>query len=396
MFVFEYITPTAMLVGLLTAFAGLAILAKAGAIRNWLDPMLLPLFQTTLTAVLLGGRVVPITDILFFVGFLSLMALGRGRPQAMQASGVRQWGRVIGPLVVLSIVLNAYLVSQKGFLLFQDDIGQARQEFYQGWGLVQRVNSICALIFGVHWAMHLAAGRAWKRRTLLLLAWTSYLILSLGSKSGLFTLLTCIGCVASFRGMRLNARQVLLLLLAVAASVALMFVLFFNQDALVSLGIRIVSYVDGPFYYFRSSTPPVVNLSYPFDQLLQALRVNQSLPERSLGPAINLDYFGVDNELFGPNPQIFVEAHAIFGTLWPFYYLVIVAAIVAILRSTRTPYGLALLASVAGPLMIDSQYAMSNVLNIALAYLLMLGVSALPRLRFRHESGQSIGRIPRV
>ncbi len=396
MFVFEYITPIAMLVGLAAAFAGIAVLIRADAIRNWLDPMLLPLFQTILTAVLLGGRVVPIIDVLFFAGFLLLIAWGRGRPPAMQSSGLRQWQVVVGPLIALSITLNVYLISQKGILLFQDDLGLARQEFYQGWGLVQRVNSICALIFGVHWAMRLAAGRARTTRGLLLLGWTTYLILSLGSKSGLFTLLTCIGCVASFRGIRLNARQALVLVLAVATSVAMMFVLFFNDEAWASLGVRVISYVDGPFYYFRSPTPPVVSWSYPFDQLLQALRVNQSLPESSLGPAINLDYFGFDNELFGPNPQIFVEAHAIFGALWPFYYLVVAAAMVAILRSARTPYGLALLASIAGPLIIDSQFAMSNALNVALAYLLKLGFSALPRFRIRHESGHALSRIPRV
>lgn len=394
--VIEYVTPSDLLFGLLATIVCLSSLIKSGAIRNWVDPLLLPLFQTILTAVLLGGRVIPFIDVMMFVGFLVLFAWGRGGPPAVNSFSLGQWRRTIAPLVVLSIVLNLYLINEKGLLIFQEDLSSARQEFYQGWGLVQRLNSICALVFGVHWAMRFVSGGAWTIKGLALLGWTCYLILSLGSKSGLFTLLTCVGCVASFRGFRLDSRRLSALVLGVAVSVLLMFVLFFDSDALTSFGIRVISYVDGPFYYFSSPTPPAVTLSYPFDQLSVALRVRDALPQSSLGPAINLDALGFDNELFGPNPQIFVEARAVFGPLWWLYYLVSALVIVAILRLAKTPYGLVLFASIAAPLLIDSQFAMSNALNVAIAYLFKIGISAIPRLRTRHAPSQPSNRLSGV
>ena len=245
---------------------------------------------------------------------------------------------------------------------------------------MQRVNSVCALIFGIHWAWLFVAGRARKPIAFLLLAWASYLILSLGSKSGLFTLLTSVGCVASFKGIRINLRHFAVLSFGLIASVTMMFYLFYGSAALASFGIRMMAYADGPFYYFRSTTAPKVSLSYSFDQVLTALRVYQLLPQTSLGPAINWSYFRFDNDLFGPNPQIFVEARAILGVMWPLYYIIVAGVIISILRSARTPYSLALFATVAAPLVIDSQFAMSNVVNVALAYLLKITISVAPKI----------------
>lgn len=385
MLIFEYITLDQIILGVAATAAVLAILLRIGAIRNWFDPMLLPLFQTTLTVVLLGGRVIPLVDVLMYLIFLFLIAWGRDRPQIINSNSLLRWQRIVGPLFVLSVILNAYVISQKGFLLFQDDVGVARQEFYQGWGLVQRLNSVCAVIFGIRWAIGFTSGQARNIFVLTLLLWTSYLILSLGSKSGLYTLLVCIGCIGSFQGVRLNLRNVVILGFGVVASVAAMFFIAFGAEAWASFGVRFISYADGPFYYFRSPTAPIVSLSYSFDQLLVALRFYDALPQSSLGPAINWDYFSYDNELVGPNPQIFVEARAILGVMWPMYYVIVAGAITAILRCAKTPFDLALFAMVAVPLAIDSQFAISNLLNVAFAYLLKMTILAMLQLPKYHD-----------
>lgn len=385
MLIFEYITLAQIIIGVAVTALVLAILLRIGALRNWFDPMLLPLFQTTLTVVLLGGRVIPLADVFMYLIFLFLISWGRDRPKIINSSSILRWQRIVVPLFVLSVILNAYVISEKGFLLFEDDVGVARQEFYQGWGLVQRLNSVCAVIFGIRWAIGFTSGQAKNNFILILLLWTSYLILSLGSKSGLYTLLTCIGCIGSFQGIRLNLRNIIIICFGVVTSIAVMFFIFFGAEAWTYFGVRFISFTDGPFYYFRSPTAPVVSLSYSFDQLLVALRFYDALPQSSLGPAINWDYFSFDNELVGPNPQIFVEARAILGVMWPMYYVIVAGAITVILRCAKTPFDLALLAMVAMPLAIDSQFAMSNVMNVALAYLLKIMISVMPKFRTNYD-----------
>lgn len=396
MFVFEYITGPQAIAGIVGTLIILGLMIRKGGVAGWLDPLLMPIFQVTLTVLLLGWRIIPLPDVIACILFLIALSLGRGTPSPISRRHTTEWRQLTGILLPLSIAANAYLISQKGMLIFQDDVGSARQEFYQGWGPFKRLNIICAVLFAVRWAEDLLAGRAMRLAPALTLLWAMYLTLTIGSKSGILLILTSVGAAQIYTRTAISTRALFALCLSVGFGVAAMFMIIYPDEALARFGIRVISYVDGPFYYFLLPNPPTVSLGYSFDQLLVALRIYDQIPQTSLGPAINLEYLSYDNELVGPNPQIFVEARAIAGLLWPLYYVALAAIIIMAIRRTRTAYGYALVALIIGPLIIDSQLALSNALNVALAFLLKIGVSLVPRVRNRNAKSRPIRRLSRI
>jgi hypothetical protein len=286
-------------------------------------------------------------------------------------------------------------MSTKGFLLFQEDVGSARQEFYQGWGLFQRFNSMCVHILGAHWAYSFVTGN-WRRPSkLALLIWIVYLTLTLGSKSGLLSLLMFIGAALYFSEKKVTLTKLAVPVMTVVASIAVMFYVFFGVEAFVLFLVRFISFADGPFYYFGFQNPLQVSFSYPLQQLMVALRLIPNLLEPSLGPAINLEQFEFDNELVGPNPQIFVESVAILGALYPLFYVLVGCLIVLLVSSARSVYSLCLYTMVAGPLLIDTQLAFSNVFNLMLALIfrLILGSKLLSLLSHKINASHYISRI---
>lgn len=379
MHIVESVTLNDVIRAIIVAWAAMFLLKRAGAIHSYLHPLTPTFFQSSLTVGLLGFVVIPLGHVISLVLMFAMLCYGTRRPHPPSLAEHNGWRRVIPLFVILSLVVNAYLIANKGFLLGSDDVGEARVEFYQGWGLFQRFNTACSIVLGAHWANEFLKGKWLKPKNLALLLWIVYLTLTLGSKAGLLSLLTLIGAATYFSDREIRASRLVIPVLTVTVSVAGMFFLFYGVEALVGFFTRFVSYADGPFYFFGFDHPLHVSLTYPFQQLMVALRLIPKLPEASLGPAINLEQFGFDSDLYGPNPQIFVESVAILGPLYPLYYLFIGGLMLVLLRRARSVYSLALYASIAAPLMIDSQLAFSNMFNVMLALVLRFIGSTLSR-----------------
>jgi len=396
MHITEIITLQDTLRAIVIAWILLVAMKRFGAIHSYLHPITPALFQGSLTVGLLGIKIIPVGHVLAFLVLYGILCFGAKRPHAPSRAEESAWDRAMPWIIALSIVVNLYLVASKGFLLLSDDVGTARQEFYQGWGLFQRFNSICSVVLGAHWARSFIEG-TWRRPAkLTLLVWTTYIFLTLGSKSGLLTLLTFIGAATYFAPVQISAKKLAAPIVLAVVSIAGMFYVFFGIDAAVSFSVRFISFADGPFYFFGFDRPLQVSFFYPLQQLMVALRLLPSLPEVSLGPAINLEQFGFDNELFGPNPQVFVESVAIFGTvMYPLYYLLVGAIVVFLLRSSRSVYSLCLYTMIAGPMLIDSQLAFSNVFNLIIAIVLRLafGNKLLPRIHVTRKSPRRLSRL---
>lgn len=396
MHITEVITLADTFRAIVIAWMLLVALKRFGAIHSYLHPITPALFQGSLTVGLLGITIIPIGHVLAFLMLYGILCFGARPPHAPSRAEESAWDRAIPWIVALSIIVNLYLVSSKGFLLMDDDVGTARQEFYQGWGLFQRFNSVCAIVLGAHWARSFVEG-TWRQPTkLALLVWTAYISLTLGSKSGLLTLLTFIGAALYFSPVKISAKKLAIPIVLAVISIAAMFYVFFGIEATLRFSVRFISFADGPFYFFGFDRPLQVSFSYPLQQLMVALRLLPGLPEASLGPAINLEQFGFDNELFGPNPQVFVESVAILGpVMYPLYYLMVGAMVVFLLRSASSVYSLCLYTMVAGPMLVDSQLAFSNVFNLMLAIVLRLvfGSKLLPRIHVTRKAAHHLSRV---
>lgn len=396
MHITEVITLQDTLRAILIASILLVVLKRFGAIHSYLHPITPTLFQGSLTVGLLGITIIPLAHVLAFLMLYGLLCFGAKRPHAPSRAEESAWDRAMPWFMALSIVVNLYLVASKGFLLLNDDVGTARQEFYQGLGLFQRFNSICAIVLGAHWARSFIED-TWRRPAkIALLVWTIYITLTLGSKAGLLTLLTYIGAATYFAPVQISAKKLAFPIVLAVVSIVGMFYVFYGIEAAVSFFVRFISFADGPFYFFGFDRPLQVSFSYPLQQLMVALRLLPSLPEASLGPAINLEQFGFDNELFGPNPQVFVESVAIFGPLmFPLYYLLVGIMVVLLLRSARSVYSLCLYTMIAGPMLVDSQFAFSNVFNlmIAIALRLAFGNKLLSPNYVNRKSADRLSRV---
>jgi hypothetical protein len=381
--IYDFLSPEALLVGFIGTFLLLALLVRSGGLKTWFDPMTLPYFQVIFTGIVLGIRVIPWPHILCLILLLAFLARSRHRPSRLDPQDSRQWEQLIPPLIALSVVMNLNLIANKGFVLFQEDIGAARVVFYEGWGLTQRLNALSIYLFGIYAVKQSLHRRIPRYRLAFMWLWTLFLIGTLGSKGGLLVILICYGCVKIFHPYKISLRQSATMISTVVLGIVGMFWAYFGNQVWVQFAMRMIANADGPFYYFSLPTPIHVSAFYPLQNLMVATRLLPELPEMSLGPAINLHYFNFYSPNFGPNGQIFCESQAAFGSLFPLYYLLTALLIAWLLRKPRSPYTLALFSSVAGPLLIDGQYAFSLVLNILMAYalrtLVTLAFSSRPR-----------------
>jgi hypothetical protein len=396
MHITEIITLQDTLRAFVIASVLLFAMKRFGAIHSYLHPITPTLFQGSLTVGLLGLTIIPFGHVLAFLLLYGIVCFGAKRPHSPSRSEVSTWDRAMPWIIALSVVVNLYLLFTKGFLLLNDDVGTARQEFYQGLGLFQRFNSICAIVLGAHWARSFIEDTWLRPAKLALLVWVTYIFLTLGSKSGLLTLLTFIGAATYFAPAQISAKKLAVPIVLAVLSIMGMFFVFYGIEAAASFAVRFISFADGPFYFFGFDQPLQVSISYPLQQLMVALRLSTGLPEASLGPAINLQQFGFDNELFGPNPQVFVESVAIFGpVMYPLYYLLVGAMVVFLLRSARSVYSLCLYSMIAGPMLVDSQFAFSNVFNlmIAIALRLAFGNKLLPRIHVKRKAAHRLSRV---
>lgn len=366
---FEYFNISSTLLFIVATILFLRFLISRKLIlHSWFDPLTMAIFQTTFTFVALGFRIISWPSCLAFLLFVFAISFSRPKTHVTNRIHNNNWEKFIPWVLFISITANVILLSQKGFVFAGDDPSTARLTFYQGWGIFQRLNSGFSVVLGVYWAVQCLRGNGLKISNILILFLTVYMILTLGSKSGIYLLLTSIATASYFERKTFNAKQFSLLVTLTLLSSIGMFWLYYGVKLIPYIALRIISYADGPFYYFKLSNHFSTRVDYPFHQLYMALRLVHVLPEMSLGPRINSEYFSYSNELVGPNPQIFVEALAIFRDFFFLYYFIIAGLFFLLLRTPKDPYKFALFCTVAGPLLIDSQYAFSNLFNVALIF----------------------------
>jgi CDP-diglyceride synthetase len=99
-----------------------------------------------------------------------------------------------------------------------------------------------------------------------------------------------------------------------------------------------------------------------------------------LGRVLDWNFLGFDNPLTGPNPQFPVEAHVMFGWLFLIWYGLLAWAFVYFRKHTSTAFSFFLVSSVMGALLIDSQYAASELFTALLGLGLLFIVGFLRRL----------------
>jgi hypothetical protein len=270
------------------------------------------------------------------------------------------------------VLVNVYLVLNKGFIIFQDDVGMAKVEFYQGVGLFKRINQVSIPIIGM------ASLHFWfndKKYKAMLLGFLSiYLILSLGAKSGLIVVIFILGAYSRFKYVKINYYKLIPFALLLFCTSMLMFYLIYRDQFLTAFAYRFISFSDGPVYYYYGDLAKYIHLPfyYMFDQMNVAFRFYSNLHFTSLGPMINSLYFNYENDLFGPNPQIFVESDVLFGQFYFFYY-VLMALIFGVFRKMMaTSFSFLLIYEFINPILVDSQYAFSNLYNIFLLLFLLI------------------------
>lgn len=145
------------------------------------------------------------------------------------------------------------------------------------------------------------------------------------------------------------------------------FYLMYGNAFLASFGYRLLAECDGPVYFFHDKMQAIssVPLGYPFDILLTSLRLRAAPVYQPLGQFILQQHFRFDS-LQGPNPQLFVESHALFHSFSILWYVLCAVTFAYFRWAASNPYTFFLAAFFVGPLLGDSQYAFSQVFTLML------------------------------
>jgi hypothetical protein len=274
-------------------------------------------------------------------------------------------------LFFLVFLLNVYLIFTKGFLIFSDNVGLAKVEFYQGIGIFKRINQFSIPILGLtsfYW--YIEKKYIFKASIFMLLV--VYLMLTLGSKSGLIDLIFIFGVYSSFKKNKINYLKLMPIFFILFLSSLTIFYIVLGDTFITGFFYRVLSFSDGPVYYFYGNLSKYINypITYVFDQMFVGMRFYANLKYESLGPLINSIYNNYENPLFGPNPQIFVEADVFFKNFYFIYYIVIAFIFGFCRKLMATPFSYLLMYLFIGPLIIDSQYAFSNLFSLIILFLI--------------------------
>ena len=353
----------------LLALAGIYLLVRRRVLRTVIDPTSAILFQIFFTFFILAFTgLLPIPDaigMLLFTGVVVGFPPPEGRKR--QFFSQADWFGFAKILLVILILMNLILIKQKGLLFASDDIAASRQDFFQGWGMFKRANE------GGIGILTITAALFWERRrrktAALFTLSACFIALTLGSRSGLLSCLFAYGAYLHFQKRKPSN---FLLFAAVVPLVSLTIGIFYLMYGNVFLGefaYRLLAECDGPVYFFRDKMQAItsVPLAYPFDILMTALRLHAAPRYLPLGEFILIQHFRFDT-LQGPNPQMFVESHALFQSFGIFWYGICSIAFVWLRHAASNPYTYFFAAMFVGPLLVDSQYAFSQVFTLILIF----------------------------
>lgn len=347
------------------------------------DPSSAALFQVTFTFwVLILIRLLPVGDVIGFVLFFVILAAGRdkkgkrGKPLITD----EEWIRFSYVLISLLFVLNIYLIKQKGFLLLSNDLGIARVDFYQNWGIFKRLNESGVGVIGISGFFLWSRGK--KKLATLYFLFTAFLMLSLGSRASLLVFLFLYGAYARYVVQRVRTAVLVLVGLVLGLSSLSLFYLMYGTQFLLMFGERVVAYCDGPVYFFFGNLPGRLfyGPGYALDQVLIDLRLREHPAYLSLGQLLDWNFLRYDNPLTGPNPQFCVEAHVMFGWAFLIWYAFVAFAFVYLRKKMSTPFSFYAVSMIVGPLLMDSQFAGSQVFSASLVLGLVFLVRYLRRI----------------
>lgn len=158
------------------------LLMVRGVMRTIIDPSAPALFQVIFTLFILSFTgLIQLSDVigmLLFVGILVKFPPRerRGRQFFTQAD----WFSFSKFFCLFLVIMNIILIKEKGLLFMSDDIGVARQEFFQGWGVFKRINEVGQGLLIITAA--LMWERQCKKTSALFTCFACYISLTLGSE----------------------------------------------------------------------------------------------------------------------------------------------------------------------------------------------------------------------
>jgi len=281
-------------------------------------------------------------------------ALDLDTPQARRH--LQQLRRILGLLQVLIIAMVVIRAAVQGLPILAEDPELAKVEVNaQGFGLITRLLGP-SVTMGLSITFLLWAKRVFTRRRALLALLPSLLaLLASGSKGGMLAVLVSftavqaylMGMDATYRAPR--ASRVLMLATAAILGYALLVLLLRAAGAgegdplvfaLTTFGVRLIAFGDGVFYFFVNDLHTTLSfqpLDYVWDYLLAPVLAILRLIEYpiTLGLKISGEMFG--QEKLGPNPTLFVEGYAYFGTVLGPVYAACLGILFQALRSNAFP-----------------------------------------------------------
>jgi hypothetical protein len=355
----------------LLALAGVYFLMRCRIMRTAIDPAAPIFFQLFFTFFILSFTgLIQLADV---IGMLLFIVVVVGFPPSemrkKQLFSQSDWFAFSKFLLVVLVVMNLVLIKQKGLLFASDNIAVSRQEFFQGWGVFRRANEVGVGILIITAAL-LWEQRRWKTVALFAL-FACFIALTLGSRSGL---LGCVFAYGAYLHFQKRKPSNFLLIAAVLPLVSVtmgIFYLMFGNIFLIEFAYRLLAECDGPVYFFQDKMQAIasVPLGYPFDIIMTALKLRSAPIYMPLGEFILIQHFRFDT-LQGPNPQMFVESHALFHSFGILWYLICSVIFVWFRQAAANPYTFFFAAMFVGPLLVDSQYAFSQVFTLMLIFTL--------------------------
>ena len=148
----SYFSPEVIVLAFLMTIGLLLFLGRIGVIRNAFDPFMFMHLQLVFTTVLLSwAGLLPLSQVLYLV--LVYLVIAACWPKSFRpstGSDDRGWSFCVWLLVAVSVPANVFLMLTKGFILFQEDVGAAKVEFYQGVGIIRRINTVLSIVLPIY------------------------------------------------------------------------------------------------------------------------------------------------------------------------------------------------------------------------------------------------------
>jgi hypothetical protein len=204
-----------------------------------------------------------------------------------------------------------------------------------------------------------------------LFVYTAFLMLTLGSKSGLIGFFFILGGYLHFHQVKFSGFKLGMLGIVSIISIVAIFSWLVEVNPLEAIYYRLVSFGDGPVYYFAGDLDQRITrpFDYSLDILFTNLRIQHDLKYDGLGFEIISRYFDKwddANRLFGPNPQFITESKIIAG--WGYYiYIIVMTFFVIVARKIASnAFAFMLISMIVNPGLIDSQLPFANLLTVGI------------------------------